>query len=307
MDQPPAVSRALVGIAEHPGHQDHHRHPPRLRLYVGKLYQKKWTSSRCGAVRNCTSRSATTSPAVRSLSARSRRCWPSRTPPQNDPGPYPAPEIRLRGDRHLQFAAVTAGGVSKIRELPTGYRLTTLSSLPVSFSTSSRSSTLYHYNKQRKNLCDPHKSLRCILCFPAHHRPLPRKTAGRSLPTASKQQKPNPPSSGSGFGFCLYSGAFALGKAGCFAGFAPRKEPLAVSPSAPKHKGRLCSLHGRPFAQGAAPAQGVRAHTLFRGGRRRPAGVPIRPGGSCLLPPSPFRPGGFEHGAADFAHGDVVA
>ena len=257
MDRPPAVSRALVGIAEHPGHQDHHRHPPpRLRLYVGKLYQKKWTSSRCGAVRNCTSRSATTSPAVRSLSARSRRCWPSRTPPQNDPGPYPAPEIRLRGDRHLRFAAVAAGGVSKIRELPTGYRLTTLSSLPVSFATSSRSSTLYHYNKQRKNLCDPHKSLRCILCFPAHRRPLPRKTAGRSLPTASKQQKPNPPSSGSGFGFCFYSGAFAPGKAGCSAGFAPRKEPLAAPPPAPKHKGRPCFLHGRPFAQGAAPAQG---------------------------------------------------
>ena len=245
MDQPPAVSRALVGIAEHPGHQDHHRHPPRLRLYVGKLYQKKWTSSRCGAVRNCTSRSATTSPAVRSLSARSRRCWPSRTPPQNDPGPYPAPEIRLRGDRHLRFAAVTAGGVSKIRELPTGYRLTTLSSLPVSFSTSSRSSTLYHYNKQRKNLCDPHKSLRCILCFPAHHRPLPRKTAGRSLPTASKQQKPNPPSSGSGFGFCFYSGAFAPGKAGCSAGFAPRKEPLAASPPPPNTKaGRVFSTAG---------------------------------------------------------------
>ena len=53
-------------------------------------------------------------------------------------------------------------------------------------------------------------------------------------------------------------------------------------------KGRPCFLHGRPFAQGAAPAQGVRAHTLFRGGRRRPAGVPIRRGGSCLLFPAPF-------------------
>ena len=38
-----------------------------------------------------------------------------------------------------------------------------------------------------------------------------------------------------------------------------------------------------PSAEMRAP--GVRAHTLFRGGRRRPAGVPIRRGGSRLLSP----------------------